>query len=265
MSEILYVVDAFASRPFSGNPAAVCILDAERADEWMQLVAREMNLSETAFLRPDRHGYHLRWFTPVAEVDLCGHATLASAFTLWYTGTIAKDDEARFNTRSGLLTCRRAGDWIEMDFPRTDPVEDTAPADLICALGGEPIAAGRIGTAKWLVELADADAVRNLHPDFGRIAAMSVHGVIVTATSDNASCDFVSRYFAPAVGVNEDPVTGSAHCALAPFWAARLGRTELLGYQASARGGFVRTALRGERVLLQGQAQMIGRVELIAG
>ncbi len=256
-------IDAFTDQPYAGNPAAVCMLLEPRPDAWMQAVAREMNLSETAFLLPTGDGYALRWFTPVAEVDLCGHATLASAHALWEQGLLAADAPAHFHTRSGLLTCTRAGAWITMDFPATPPVPATPPPDLAATLGAAPLSIWR-SLFDLLVELPDAAAVRGLQPDLTRLAQLDVRGVIVTAPGDTSDVDFVSRFFAPQVGVPEDPVTGSAHCCLGPFWGARLGKTALVGYQASARGGVVGMDLVGERVILRGQAVTVLRGELVA-
>ncbi|MGC4042728.1 MAG: PhzF family phenazine biosynthesis protein [Armatimonas sp.] len=264
MSQTLYVVDAFTNRPFAGNPAAVCVLDSPGDADWMQQVAQEMNLSETAFLYPlAEGGYHLRWFTPGGEVKLCGHATLASAFTLWHTGVLPPDAEARFSTLSGWLTCRRTGEWIEMDFPAVTPIPCNAPAELVEALG---VCLSFVGQNEmdYLVEVADAATLRSLTPNIKAIAALPVRGVIVTAASDLPQYDFLSRFFAPAFGVPEDPVTGSAHCALGPYWAEKLGKTKLAGYQASARGGVVHLEVQSERVLLRGQAVLMSRVELFA-
>lgn len=256
-------IDAFTDQPYAGNPAAVCVLPAPRPDGWMQAVAREMNLAETAFLLRRDNGYGLRWFTPTAEVDLCGHATLASAHALWEQGLLAPAEPARFHTRSGLLTCRREGAWITMDFPSTPAHAVTPPADLAALLGATPLSVGR-SPFDLLVELPDAAAVRTLRPDLTRVAQVDARGIIVTAPGDEPAYDFVSRFFAPQVGVPEDPVTGSAHCCLGPFWGERLGKTELVGYQASARGGVVRVALVGERVMLSGQAVTVLRGELVA-
>jgi PhzF family phenazine biosynthesis protein len=256
-------VDAFSSAPFAGNPAAVCVLPQARADAWMQSVAAELNLSETAFLTPRADGYGLRWFTPAVEVDLCGHATLASAHVLWETGALAAAQTARFHTRSGLLTAARRGDWIELDFPATPAEESAAPEGLAGALGARPLFVGR-SRFDLLVELADEAAVRALRPDFGRLAAIDARGVIVTSRSSDPGRDFVSRFFAPQSGIDEDPVTGSSHCCLGPFWGARLGKTALLARQVSARGGELRLELSGERVRLQGQAVTVVRGDLIA-
>jgi PhzF family phenazine biosynthesis protein len=222
-----------------------------------------MNLAETAFLVSEGDAYRLRWFTPAAEVDLCGHATLASAHVLWEQGLLAPDAPARFRTRSGLLTCTRSGNWIDMDFPATPPVVTEPPADLAGALGVTPISVWR-SPFDYLVELADAQAVRALRPDLFRLAQIETRGVIVTARSDDPAYDMVSRFFAPRVDVPEDPVTGSAHCCLGPFWGARLGKDELVGYQASARGGVVRMRLADARVILSGQAVTVLRGELVA-
>lgn len=257
-------VDAFTDRPFAGNPAAVCVLPGPADERWMQDVAREMNLSETAFLHPEPDGWRLRWFTPQVEVALCGHATLASAHVLWEDGRLPTKEQARFHTRSGLLTARRAGAWIELDFPAMPPVACGAPADLARALG--VAASGFVGSndMDFLVEVDSAETVRRLRPDFTLLRGVTARGVIVTARADRPEYDFVSRFFAPAVGVDEDPVTGSAHCCLGPFWAGRLGKPSLTGHQASARGGVVRVRHAGARVLLGGQAVTVLTGELVA-
>lgn len=259
----LHVVDAFTNQPFRGNPAAVCLLSGPADEPWMKRVAREMNLSETAFLSPIEGGYALRWFTPAAEVRLCGHATLASAAVLWRTGILSPEVAARFHTLSGWLTCRCDGDWIEMDFPLRKAEPCAEPAGLASALGCELKFCGANGT-DYLVEVADESVLRALRPDFRALLQLPVRGVIVTCRSELPEYDFVSRFFAPSVGVNEDPVTGSAHCALAAHWAAKLGRTALTGYQASERGGVVKVEARGDRVLLRGQAVIMSKVELMA-
>jgi PhzF family phenazine biosynthesis protein len=256
-------VDAFADRPFTGNPAAVCILAAPGDEGWMQDVAGEMNLSETAFLHPEEDGWRLRWFTPEVEVDLCGHATLAAAHVLWEDGHLDAGETARFHTRSGVLTARRAGEWIELDFPAKPILDGPAPEGLDDALGVAPLFVGR-SHFDVLVELSSEAEVRALKPDLGRLGAVEARGVIVTARADGGGgYDFVSRFFAPRAGVNEDPVTGSAHCVLAPFWAARLGRDEMVGFQASRRGGIVRVRAEGDRVRLGGQAVTVLRGELL--
>jgi len=255
-------VDAFTDRPFTGNPAAVCFLTENRDDRWMQQVAREMNLSETAFLLRLRDGWGLRWFTPTTEVDLCGHATLASAHALWEMRHLSGDEVARFHTKSGLLTARRAGETIEMDFP-AEPAESCSfPTDLARALG---ISMSWVGMNRfdYLVEIESEKALRALNPDLAALAELEERGVIVTARSSDVRFDFVSRFFAPRLGVDEDPVTGSAHCALGPYWGEKLGKEELTGYQASQRGGVVRVGLAGERVRLGGKAVTVLRGQLL--
>ncbi|MBW3625941.1 MAG: PhzF family phenazine biosynthesis protein [Armatimonadetes bacterium] len=262
----LYQIDAFTNTPFTGNPAAVCLLSETPEEEWLQKVAAEMNLSETAFLQQRADGYDLRWFTPTVEVDLCGHATLASAHALWESGRLSTDAPARFRTRSGLLTAVKNDSWIEMDFPADPPREADAfvPPPLAEGLGVMLHAVYR-GKFDYLVEVEGEEAVRNLKPDFDRLAELPVRGIIVTSRADDpaAPYDFVSRFFGPATGVNEDPVTGSAHCALGPYWSERLGKGELVGYQASPRGGSVRVRPQGDRVILAGQAVTVLRGELL--
>jgi predicted PhzF superfamily epimerase YddE/YHI9 len=256
-------VDAFTSVPFAGNPAAVCILAAPRSDTWMQNVAREMNLSETAFLDPRDGGYNLRWFTPSAEVDLCGHATLASAHVLWEEKHLGPVQTARFHTRSGWLSATRRGEWIEMDFPATPDDPDEIPLELAEGLRVKPRYVGR-SKFDYIAELESEEAVRKLRPDFALLRLLRCRGVIVTSRASAGDYDFVSRFFAPGVGIEEDPVTGSAHSCLGPFWSGRLGKTELMAYQASARGGVVRVCVKGNRVLLGGQAVTVLRGELQA-
>ena len=246
-------VDAFASRPFSGNPAAVCVLPAAPPEEWMRSVAREMNLSETAYLFPEADGYRLRWFTPGAEVDLCGHATLASAHVLWEDGHLPSGTEARFHTRSGLLKARLNNGWIEMDFPSTPALPAEPPAGLPAALGVRAVAAAKT-KFDYLIEVESEAAVRAADPDFSALKKVSARGVIITARASSEGFDFVSRFFAPAVGIDEDPVTGSAHCALTPYWSERLAKLSMTAWQASARGGLLKVRLEGDRVVLAGKA-----------
>jgi len=264
MGEIIFQIDAFTSEPFSGNPVAVCILTRHHEDAWMQNVAQEMNLSETAFLSKHDDGFGLRWFTPAVEVDLCGHATLASAHAIWEGGHMDVKEPCRFHTRSGLLTAKRAecnDGWIEMDFPAEPETRATAPADLSRALG---VGFKYVGKNRfdYIVEIESEEMLRRIRPDFGLLNTIPMRGVIVTSPSSSREYDFVSRFFAPQVGVNEDPVTGSAHCCLAPYWAARLGRNELVGYQASPRGGIVRVRVVHDRVHISGQAVTILQGEL---
>ena len=254
-------VDAFTDTPFRGNPAAVCVLPDERDAAWMQAVAAEMNLSETAFLVKRADGFGLRWFTPAVEVDLCGHATLASAHVLWEDRHLAREAQARFHTKSGLLTADRRGEWIELDFPVKRETPAAAPPGLAEALGAAPKYVGK-NQFDYLVEVDSEDTVRALAPDHTALAKLPVRGVIVTSRASTHGFDFVSRFFAPGSGIAEDPVTGSSHCALGPFWGARLGKTQMLAYQASARGGVVRVRLAGERVALGGQAVTVLRGEL---
>jgi PhzF family phenazine biosynthesis protein len=255
-------VDAFTNRPFGGNPAAVCWLEQEADPAWMQSVAKEMNLSETAFVRPLADGHELRWFTPTVEVDLCGHATLATAHALWHSRVIDSPEPLRFHTRSGLLSCTRDGEFIELDFPATPPTATEAPGLLVDALGCEPRYVGR-SRFDYLVELESAEAVRRCRPNYRRLEELPVRGVIVTAPSDDPQYDFQSRFFAPAVGVDEDPVCGSAHCALAPYWGTKLGKCDLMAYQTSARGGVLRLKWRDDRVRLGGQAVTVWEGQLI--
>jgi predicted PhzF superfamily epimerase YddE/YHI9 len=298
-------VDAFTSEAFAGNPAAVCFLPGEREVSWMQNVAREMNLAETAFLRPldgegGRREFELRWFTPTVEIDLCGHATLASAHALWESGRLAPGEQARFHTRSGLLTAdpldagdagagdTSAGDaarvdaapldasggdapgngagggWIQLDFPLTPNEPVPAPDGLIDAIGaGTPLYVGR-SKFDYLVQVESEAVLRGVAPDLRRLSAIEARGVIVTSKAANGDYDFVSRFFAPRAGIDEDPVTGSAHCTLADFWHKQLGKTRFLARQISPRGGVLRVGLQGDRVLLGGQAITVLRGELLA-
>jgi PhzF family phenazine biosynthesis protein len=255
-------VDAFTDTPFRGNPAAVCLLAQPAPESWMQLVAREMNLSETAFLVRNGADFDLRWFTPSVEVDLCGHATLASAHVLWEHGHLPTDLPARFHTRSGVLDATKQDSWIQMSFPATPAQPIPTVPGLESALGATARFTGQ-SKFDYLVDLASEEELRSLQPDFGALRRVSTRGVIVTSRSSSPEYDFVSRFFAPAAGIDEDPVTGSAHCCLAPFWKERLGRDNLTGYQASARGGYVRTACMGDRVLISGQAVTVLRAELL--
>jgi PhzF family phenazine biosynthesis protein len=258
----VFQVDAFTDKAFAGNPAAVCLLPEPADEGWMQNVASEMNLSETAFLYEQEDGFNLRWFTPAVEVDLCGHATLASAHILWEAGHLKPDEQARFYTHSGLLTARQVGDWIELDFPAIPEKPVTPPDDLVSALGVRPKYVGE-NQFDYLVEVSLEESVRAMKPDFALLAELSSRGVIVTSLARSPGYDFISRFFAPGVGINEDPVTGSAHCCLGPFWSKRLGRRELVGYQASPRGGTVRVRVSGERVYLGGRAVTVLQGEFL--
>jgi PhzF family phenazine biosynthesis protein len=269
MAQPIAVVDAFTAEPYRGNPAGICVLNAPASHEWMQSVAIEMNHAETAYLVKNSDGYDLRWFTPGGEVDLCGHATLASAHYLWETGALACNEQARFQTKSGLLTADRllvdGTAWIELDFP-AEPVSPAATPDGLAAmLGAEPVFVGR-NRLDYLVELKDESTVCSLRPDLKRITALSdaedARGIIVTAAGTKGGPDIVSRCFYPSFRIDEDPVTGSAHCGLAPYWIPRLGKQEIVAYQASARGGWLHLRLIGDRVKLRGQAVTTLRGEL---
>lgn len=258
----IYQVDSFTDQPFAGNPAGVCILLQARNEKWMRNVAREMNVAETAFLVKQADGYNLRWFTPAVEVDLCGHATLASAHILWETGQLPTNQMAKFHTRSGLLTAERKSNLIELDFPATPAAPADAPEDLVRALGVKLYFVGR-NQYDYLAEVDSEQTVRRLEPDFALIKKLGGRGVIVTSRSDSKEFDFISRFFAPAAGIDEDPVTGSAHCTLGPFWAKKLGKNEMTAYQASSRGGVVKVRVAGDRVRLGGQAVTVLAGELV--
>jgi PhzF family phenazine biosynthesis protein len=253
MQAELHLVDAFTSSPFRGNTAAVCFPDGPADAVWMQQVAAELKHSETAFLFPEGEKWNLRWFTPEKELELCGHATLAAAFILWETNRVPKDRAIEFTTLSGPLTVKQDADWISMDFPAEPATASMSIPGLGQALGVEPLYTGR-NRFDILVELPLADDVCDLDPDFEALSAIKTRGIIVTAASDIPHVDFVSRFFAPSVGVPEDPVTGSAHCCLAPYWGEKLGKTEMTGFQCSGRGGSVRMTLMGDRVILEGHA-----------
>ena len=262
----LFVVDAFTDTAFAGNPAAVCILDGPADAEWMQRVAAEMKHSETAFLDPGPDGWHLRWFTPAREVDLCGHATLASAHVLWTEGHLAVDAPVRFDTRSGILTCTRHADGrIAMDFPAAPTTPGDAPDGLFDALGIAPTTVHHATNENLLVELPDAAAVRALTPDFAKLLRVSGrHGYIVTATADDGDdADVVCRYFVPAWGIDEDPATGSVQCTMAPYWSDRFGPKTRTA-QVSERGAVLEAELKGDRVVVSGQAVTVVRGTLDA-
>jgi len=266
MAVPIYVVDAFTDKPFHGNPAGVCILEREQPEDWMQSVAAEMKHAETAFLRRAVDRWQLRWFTPTIEVDLCGHATLAAAHVLYSTGRASKQEKIEFQTKSGKLSARSEGDLIILDFP-SEPInyeaseEESREVAEALGLTTTPKFVGR-NRMDWLVRTFTADEVRNLNPHIARVQALGHRGVIVTA--EDEEYDFISRFFAPQSGVDEDPVTGSAHCCLGPYWAERLGREDLTGYQASPRGGYVRVRLQNDRVELIGKAVMILEGRLLA-
>ncbi|MFN9342233.1 MAG: PhzF family phenazine biosynthesis protein [Planctomycetota bacterium] len=258
------VVDAFADQAFSGNPAAVCYLTHPAPAQWMQQVAAEMNLSETAFLLREGDEFRLRWFTPLAEVKLCGHATLASAHVLWSEGHLPEEQPARFKTLSGPLVAEKRGEQIQLDFPRRPiaPLDHPPLAELAAALQVRP-SAGWETDEDWVVLLENERFVQELQPDFARVSQLAARGLIVTAMGGSTGFDFVSRFFVPKLGINEDPVTGSAHCSLAPFWADRLGKQHFRAWQASRRGGVLEVRLMGDRVLLLGRALTTLRGQLL--
>ncbi len=261
MGQTIYQVDAFTSVAFKGNPAAVCVMEAAAGKNWMQLVAREMNLSETAFVVAQDDGFNLRWFTPVTEVDLCGHATLASAHILWETGMLEPSQAIHFHSRSGLLSARRRQNIIELDFPATPDKSAPLPNGLAEALQAKPIYAGR-SRFDYILELDSEETVRRLQPDMMALKQLDVRGVIVTSRSSSPEFDFISRFFAPAAGVDEDPVTGSAHCCLGPYWQRRMQKSDFKAFQASERGGEVWVRMAEDRVLLGGEAVTVMRGEL---
>ncbi len=262
MSTDFLQIDAFTQQPFTGNPAAVCVLENPADDAWMQNVAQEMNLSETAFLYPEAQDWRLRWFTPLTEVDLCGHATLASTHAL-VTEHEVDPTEIRFHTRSGVLLASSGSDGtITLDFPSDPPASATPPPGLLESLGVDVVAVAR-GVTDYLVEVADAETVRALNPEMGGLAQVDMRGLMVTARNERAGFDFVSRFFAPGTGVPEDPVTGSAHTTLTPWWSAKLDKTSMRAEQASRRGGVIDVELVGDRVRLTGHAVTVARGQLL--
>lgn len=257
----IFQIDAFTGEPFKGNPAAVCLLTKEMPEIWMQKIALEMNLSETAFLLEENSGYRLRWFTPVMEVNLCGHATLASIFVLVHKNLVKKMDLIRFYTRSGELNASMTDNWITLNFPAFEEKPYYKAERLKEVLGVNPIEVVESGE-NLIMELKSSIEIKQLKPDFIQLAQIPYQGLAVTARSDNPEFDFISRYFAPRVGINEDPVTGSAHACLGPYWMKRLKKNKMIAYQASVRGGVVKVEIQGERALLSGQAVMIFEGEL---
>ncbi|MEA3327760.1 MAG: PhzF family phenazine biosynthesis isomerase [Chloroflexota bacterium] len=262
MTHTLYQVDTFTHQPFTGNPAAVCLLQKPVPDKWMQSLAAEMNLSETAFLLPENGDWYLRWFTPKTEVDLCGHATLASARVIFELHPTLRDHPIKFHTRSGLLLARWVDDMVELDFPAMRPEPIEVSPDALSVLGVNVVAGARSGDY-FLFEAESDQAVREAAPDFRALAESAMPEVIITARSVDPVFDFISRFFAPRLGINEDPVTGSAHCLLAPYWAEKMGKNVFKAYQASKRGGRLQVRLVGERVRISGAARMIFSAELL--
>ncbi|WP_409300034.1 PhzF family phenazine biosynthesis protein [Peribacillus sp. SCS-155] len=259
MSLDIFIVDAFTDVPFKGNPAGVCITDEPLADELMSKIATEINLSETAFLFPKEEGYSLRWFTPTAEVELCGHATLASAHILWETSILSAGEQANFYTKSGLLTAKKQDTWIQLNFPVEPVTECSYPEELEDALHINPQYVGK-NRFDYLIEVESEDIIRNLKPNFSLLKKIQTRGILVTSKSNEF--DFISRGFFPAVGINEDPVTGSAHCALAPYWSEKLKKHELYAFQASARGGILKIQMDGDRVNMSGQAVTVMKSQI---
>ncbi|WP_424096660.1 PhzF family phenazine biosynthesis protein [Moorena producens] len=264
MGQTIIQVDAFTSKPFTGNPAAICVLPTAQDDSWMQNLAQEMNLSETAFIVKQDDGFNLRWFTPTVEVPLCGHATLASAHVLWSEGHVSPDQTIRFYTKSGLLIAQRQGEWIQLDFP-VNPSEVISTPEQLSQTLGIPIKWVGKNSLGYLVQVESEELVKQMQPNFQLMKTLPLSAVIVTSWADSDSeYDFVSRFFAPRLGIDEDPVTGSAHCCLAPFWRERNNKDEFLAYQASSRGGVVKVNYTGsDRVFLSGQAVTILRSELV--
>ncbi|HEX2947575.1 MAG TPA: PhzF family phenazine biosynthesis protein [Clostridia bacterium] len=256
----IYQVDSFSDRAFGGNPAGVCVLLGPADENWMQNVAMEMNLAETAFLYRQGEIFKLRWFTPEDEENLCGHATLASAHILWETGVLEPDCKAVFKTRSGILSAVKKNGLIEMDFPSEASWAADAPEDLKQALGVPFLYVGR-NRLDYIVEVDNEETVRKLEPEYSLLKKLDARGVIVTSCSDSPEFDFVSRFFAPVAGINEDPVTGSAHCCLAPYWGKKLGIPEMNAYQASKRGGALKVTVNGDRVLIAGKAVTVFSIE----
>jgi PhzF family phenazine biosynthesis protein len=264
MKAELYQVDSFTAEPFKGNPAGVCLLEKPAPESWMQNLAMEMNLAETAFVYPESNGFHLRWFTPATEVELCGHGTLATAHILFEAGKLMPNDIARFYTKSGILTVIKNNNFLEMNFPATPASQCPAPKNLSRALGNVNLLFNGKNDFDYLIELDSEEIIKSMSPDFDLLKQITARGIIVTSRSRNPEFDFVSRFFAPGIGIDEDPVTGSAHCTLGPHWAKKLGKSNFTAYQASRRGGIVKVELTGDRVLLRGQAVTIFSARLTA-
>ena len=263
MKQTIIQVDAFTNKPFAGNPAAVCVLPSPKDDEWMQNVAQEMNLSETAFLVKQEDGYNLRWFTPATEVPLCGHATLASSHVLWSENHLSHSESARFHTKSGLLIAKKQEDWIELDFPANSSEAISTPPEMSEALG-VPVKTVMKNSLGYLVEVESEELVRKIEPNFTILAKLFPEVIVTSLAGNSSEYDFVSRFFCPGLGINEDPVTGAAHCCLAPYWRNKLNKDEFLAYQGSNRGGVVKVKYPGfDRVFLSGQAVTVLRGEII--
>jgi PhzF family phenazine biosynthesis protein len=262
MTHVLYQVDSFTDEPFKGNPAAVCLVERQTKVAWMKAVAREMNLSETAFISPARGGWHLRWFTPKQEVDLCGHATLASAKVLFERDSALREKPILFKTRSGELYARWVNGEVELDFPAMHYRQISYESNVEQALGFTPWDAAWSGPY-YLFEAEDEEIIRTAKPDILAVEKLNMPEVIITARSKDPEIDFISRFFAPQLGIPEDPVTGSAHCLLAPFWAEKLKKTTFTAYQASQRGGTLHLELEDERVKIRGAAVIVFEAQLL--
>lgn len=263
MAVAIYQVDAFTKDAFTGNPAGVCLLKTAVTDEWMQKIAMEMNVSETAFLMKEKDGFRLRWFTPEKEVSLCGHATLASAHILWEEEVLSETEVAKFYTESGILTAAKFGQFIELNFPKVEVEEVEAPENLQKALGDVELVFVAKSLDDYLVEVESEEVLRNLAPNFELLKTIESRGIMVTSRANSNDIDFVSRFFAPQVGVNEDPVTGSSHCSLGPYWQTRLNKNEFIAYQASKRGGTLHIRVENERIVLSGEAVTVLKGELL--
>jgi len=263
MATRIFQVDAFTTEPFRGNPAGVCLPAGATSEEWLQGIAADMNVSETAFLWKKEHHFAIRYFTPLAEVSLCGHATLSSAHILWQEGIVGTGEAIRFIAKGGDLSARHEGDWICLDFPTLPVRPAETPPGLQAVLGAAPLRVSRLEGQGLLVEFDSEEIVRELQPDFAGIRREGFGMIIVTARAKGGPYDFVSRFFAPDIGIDEDPVTGVAHCSLSPYWSERLGKADLLGHQVSRRGGIVRVRSRGARTEILGRALTVLRGEIV--
>jgi PhzF family phenazine biosynthesis protein len=263
LPKIIYQVDAFTSEPFKGNPAGVCILDSEPSAAWMQNIAMEMNLSETAFVFPGKENRMIRFFTPESEVPLCGHATLSASHILFETSIVDSDEEISFLSGAGVLKVRRSGNWITMNFPSYAVYSAPVPNDFEQVVGVKPLEFYKTETGWALALISEEQIIRDLKPDFRAMKHSEYGDLMVTAISTDKNYDFCLRFFAPALGIDEDPVTGSAHCALVPFWHMKTGRNDFISHQVSKRSGILKLSLKGDRVEIAGQAKTILKAELL--
>jgi PhzF family phenazine biosynthesis protein len=260
--KIIYQVDAFTAEPFKGNPACVCILEQEPSGSWMQSIAMEMNLSETAFIFPGEEIRNIRFYTPEAEIELCGHATLSSSHILYETGIVKNDEEIKFSSKAGILSIKKRGDWITMNFPSYNLKEIAIPSEFNILTGKQPTELYRAGYGWTLALLKDENEVKTMKPDFQAMKQSEFGDLIVTALSSVPEFDFCVRCFAPALGINEDPVTGSAHCALVPFWNSKTGKSDFISHQVSKREGILKVSLKEDRVEISGQAVTVFKAEM---